>query len=79
MHGKPCSLLFPHEHFVDMRSQASVMTHQELDPVLMGSIMTTLHDHDTTVACGRHKPVRRTKITSHFMHSGYSMCIHTFA
>ena len=76
---KPCSLLFPLEHFVDMCSQASVMTHQELDLVLMGSLMTTLHDHDTTVARGRHKPVRRAKITSHFMHNRYHMCMHTFA
>ena len=77
--SKPCILLFPLEHFVDMRSQASVMIHQELDLVLMGSLMTTLHDHDTTVARGRHKPVKRAKITSHFMHNGYHVCIHTFA
>ena len=25
--GKPCSSLFPLEHFVDMRSQASLITH----------------------------------------------------
>ena len=52
--GKPWSLLFPLEHFVDMHRQASAMTHQELDLVLMGSLLTSLHDHDTTVAWGRH-------------------------
>ena len=77
--GKPCSSLFTLEHYVDMRSQASLMTHQELDLVLLGSLMTTLHDHDTTVARGRHKPAKRTKITSHFMHNGYHVCINTFA
>lgn len=77
--GKPCSSLFPLEHYIDMRSQASLMTHQELDLVLLGSLMTTLHDHDTTVARGRHKPAKRTKITSHFMHNGYHVCINTFA
>ena len=62
-----------------MRSQASLMTHHELDLVLMGSIMTTIRDLDTTVARGRHKPAKRIKITSHFMHNGYHVCIHTFA
>ena len=75
--GKPCSLLFPLEHFVEMGSQASLITHQELDLVLMGLIMTTIHD--TTVARGRHKPANRVNITSHFMHNGYHMCIHAFA
>ena len=77
--GKPCSSLFSLEHYVDMRGQASLMTHQELDLVLLGSLMTTLHDHDTTVVRGRHKPAKRTKITSHFMHNGYHVCINTFA
>ena len=77
--GKPCSSLFTLEHFFDMRSQASLMTHQELDLVLLGSLMTTLHDHDTTAARGRHKPAKRTKVTSHFMHNGYHVCIKTFA
>ena len=77
--GKPCSSLFTLEHFVDMRSQASLMTHQELDLVILGSLMTTLHDHETTVARGRHKPSKRSKVTSHFMHNGYHVCINTFA
>ena len=77
--GKPCSSLFPLEHFVEMCSQASLMTHQELDLVLLGSLMTTLHNHDTTAARGRHKPAKRIKITSHFMHNRYHVCINTFA
>ena len=69
--GKPCSSLFPLEHFIDMRSQASLMTCQELDLVLM----TTIYDHDAIVARGRHKPVKRCKITSHFMHNVWHVCI----
>ena len=76
--GKPCNSLFTLEHFVDMRGQASLMTHQELDLVLLGSLMTTLHDHDA-VTRGRHKPTKRARITSHFMHKGYHVCINTFA
>ena len=41
--------------------------------------MATVHDHDTTVSCGKLKPVKRTKISSHFMHNGYHMYINTFA
>ena len=77
--GKPCSSLFPLEHFVEMRSQASLMTRQELDLVIMGSLLTTIHDHESTVGRGRHKPSKRSKITSHFMHNGFHVCIHTFA
>ena len=73
------SSLFTLEHFVDMRSQASLMTHQELDLVILGSLMTTLHDHETAVAHGRHKPSKRSKVTSHFMHNQYHVCINTFA
>ena len=57
--GKPCSSLFPLEHYVDMRAQAAAMTNQELDLVLLGLIMTTIHDHDETVVRGRHKPAKR--------------------
>ena len=54
--------LFMLKHYVDMHSQASLMTHQELDLVLL-ALMTTPHDH---VDCCRHKPAKRTKITSTF-------------
>ena len=77
--GKPCSTLFTVEHLVDMRGQASLMTHQELDLVLLGSLMTTLHDHDADVIRGRHKPTKRARISSNFMHKGYHVCINTFA
>jgi len=42
--GKPCSSLFSVEHFIDHRAQASLLTRQELDLVLLGSIMTTVFD-----------------------------------
>ena len=45
--GKPYSSLFTLKHLVDMGSQASLMTHQELDLVILGSLMTTPHDHET--------------------------------
>ena len=51
------------KYYINMRSQASLMTCQELDLVLLGALMTTLHDH---VACCIHKPAKRTKISSTF-------------
>jgi len=59
-------------------AQASLMTHQQLDLVLLGSLMTTLHDHDETLACGRHKPAKRQIVSSHFMHNDYKVCMDTF-
>jgi len=55
------------------------MTHQELDLVLLGSLMITLHYHEDTIARGRHNPVKRKKETSHFLHNGYHVCINIFA
>jgi len=40
--------------------------------------MTTLHDHDETLARGRHKPAKRQIVSSHFMHNGYKVCMDTF-
>ena len=36
--GKPCSTLFPVEHYIQHRAQASLLTRQELDLVLLGSL-----------------------------------------
>ena len=52
---KPCSSLFPLEHFVEMHAQASIIKCQELDLILLESLMTTIHGHEETVARGRHK------------------------
>ena len=56
--GKPCSTLFPVEHYIQHRTQASLLTRQELDLVLLGSIMTTVLDRDSIVD-GRHIPAKR--------------------
>ena len=39
--GKPCSSLFPVDYYIDTRSQASLLTRQQLDLVLLGSVMST--------------------------------------
>ena len=76
--GKPCSTLFSIDHYEEMRSQSYTLTHDELDLVLMGSLVSTLHNQEDTVARSRHKSVKRQKITSCFMHNGYNVCMETF-
>ena len=47
--AKPCNSLFPVEYYIDIRSQASLLTRQQLDLVLLGSVMsTTTVDKDVT-------------------------------
>ena len=75
--GKPCSSLFPLEHYVDTYAWPSII--DDSPGAGFRLLMTTLHDHDTTVAHGKHKPAKRRKITFHFMHKGYHVCINTFA
>ena len=52
--GKPCNTLFSVEYYIEHRSLASLLTRQELNLVLLGSIMTTVMDRDSIVD-GRHK------------------------
>ena len=76
--GKPCSTLFSVEHYIDHRAQASLLTREQLDLVLLGSIMTTVLDRDGIVD-GRHKPAKRRKVSSCHMHNGYKVCKTTYA
>jgi len=74
--NKPCSTLFGSEYYIQMRAQASLLTREQLDMALLGSVMSTLMDGD--VASGRHKPAKRQRTTIHFMHRGYHLCRATF-
>ena len=75
--GKPCSSLFPVDYYIETRSQASLLTRQQLDLVLLGSVMsTTAVEKD--VARGRHKPTKRQRLSTEYMHRGYQVCKITF-
>ena len=74
--GKPFSSLFTLEHFVNVYTHAGIGD----EPSGAGSCNTWMpDDHETTVACSRHMHMKRSKVTSHFMHSRYHVCINTFA
>ena len=71
-HGKPCSSVFTVEYYVTFRAQASFLTHDQLDLVLLGSVMSTVSDGD--VVAGRHKPAKRQRTALTYMHKGHHLC-----
>lgn len=75
--GKPCSSLFPLDHYIDLRAQSSFLTHDELDLTLLGCIMCTIIT-DECVRDGRHKPVKRRHTSLSFMHHAHEVCKTTF-
>ena len=74
--GKPCSGLFSEEHYADLRAQAYFLTHEQLDLVILGSIMATIRKDD--VSHGRHKPAKRQKTMMMYMHHGHHLCARTY-
>ena len=75
--GKPCSSLFAPEYYIDIRAQASLLTRQQLDLALLGSVIsTTAVDKD--VVCGRHRPTKSQPLSTGYMHRGYQLCKNTY-
>jgi len=74
---EPCSGLFSVEHYVNLRAQCCLLSKDELDMVLMGSIMSTVNIGDK-IHDGRHKPAKRQRVTINFMHEGNKVCKKTF-
>ena len=68
--GKPCSGLFSLEQYIEFRAQSSFLTHEQLDLVLMGSVLSTVNASDKGV--GRHQAKRQRVIVT-FMHRGYHL------
>ena len=77
--GDPCSSLFSADHYVTLRAQAALLTRNELDMVILGSIMSTTLDVTHSIKDGRHKDSKRRKVSSNFMHHGHHVCKVTFA
>ena len=77
--GMPCSSLFSVEHYITLRAQSALLTRNELDMVILGSLMSTTLDDNHCVKDGRHKGAKRHKVSSNFMHHGYNVCKATYA
>ena len=76
--GNPCSTLFTEEHYMDLRAQASFLTHEQLDLVILGSIMATVSRDEFRPTYTRHKPAKRQKIVTAYMHHGHHLCKATY-
>ena len=76
--GGPCSSLFSVDHYVTLRVQAALLTRNELDMVILGSIMSTTLDFTHSIKDGQHKNAKRRKVSSNFMHHGHHVCKVTF-
>ena len=76
--NKPCSTLFMEEHYIDLRAQASFLTHEQLDLVILGSIMATVSRDEFRPTYTRHKPAKRQKIVTTYMHHGHHLCKATY-
>ena len=60
INGIPCSTQFSAEYIIEMRAQAYLLTHDELDMVILGSLMTTMNRSEN-ITDGRHKPKKRER------------------
>lgn len=76
--GKPCSSLFPLEYYADIRGQAFLLTRDQLDMVLLGSVASTVQDDDDVGVRSGHKPAKRQRTGIGYMHKGYNLCRTTF-
>ena len=76
--GKPCSILFTEEHYTDLRVQASFLTHEQLDLVILGSIMATDSRDEFRPAYTRHKSAKRQNMVTTYMHHEHHLCKATY-
>ncbi|XP_065884511.1 uncharacterized protein [Dysidea avara] len=75
---RPCSTLFTAEYYRDIRAQAALLSHEQLDMVILGSIMSTIST-DEDIVHGRHKIEKRSRYRTEHMHNGHQVCAATFA
>ena len=76
--GKPCSTLFSREYFTDVRAQSFLLSREQLDMLLLGSIAFTVCDDDDVGVRSDHRPANRQGTTIDYMHKGYHVCRNTF-
>ena len=76
--GKPCSTLFPREYFIDTRAQSFLLSRDQLDMLLLGSVASTICDDDDVGVRSGHKAIKRQRTTISYMHKGYHVCRNTF-
>lgn len=75
--GSPCSSLFSLDYYISHRLQAADLSHNELDLVIMGSLMSVVNTANS-IKDGRHKSVKRKRTFCNFHHNGYQVCQVTY-
>ena len=70
--GKPCSALFPREHYEEYRQQCGT-PRDELDFVLLCQIMALLSNDAETGARSKKAPTTRQRSAMIFHHGGWRM------
>ena len=75
--GFPCSNLIPLEKYVCHRSEASALTRDQLDLLLMGAVMSVLNSHDESEDKS-HKSKSRERIYSTYLFGGQRVCRCTY-
>ena len=71
--GRSCSSQFSLECYFECWEQASLLIHNELDLVILGSIMSSTRVDDDVVH-GRYKPVKRQRPRANYMHNECVVC-----
>ena len=75
--GSPCSSLFSLDYYISHRLQATELTHNELDLVIVGSLMSVVNMGDN-IKDGKHKSVKRKRTFCDFQHNGHRVCQVTY-
>ena len=76
--GKPCSSLFSRQYLTDTRAQSFLLSREQLDMLLLGSVASTVCDDDDVGQRSGHRPAKRQRTTIDYMHKGYHICRNTF-
>ena len=67
------------EHYVELRAQAAFLSHEQLDLVIMGSVMATINSDESCRPWHRHKPPKRQKTMMTYIHHGHNLCKKTYS
>ena len=76
--GKPCSMLFTEDQYANLKAQAFFLTNKQLDLVILGSNIATVSRDEYQLTYMRHKPAKRQKMVTTYMHHGHHLCKATY-
>ena len=77
VNGKPYSTLFTEEYYIAFRDQATFFIHDQLDLVLLSSVMSTVSDGDAVA--GKYKSAKHRCMALTYMHKDHHLCRNTFS